>query len=440
MPPVASAVERTRENVRVPRLLMDLTPLRVSVPFRRMWLGASLSGIGTALTSVVVGLQVYELTGSTAAVGLVGVFAVVPLIVLGLYGGALVDAHDRRRVVVLTSGGLFVVAVCFAAQAAAGAADVRLLYGLVAVQNALFAVNAPARTAIVPRLIGVRLLPAANALQSLSFGISMTIGPLVAGVLVGWAGYGWAYSVEAALLLVALGTLYALPPIPPEGEVRRAGLASVVEGLQFLRTRRNIRATFVVDLAAMVLAMPRVLFPAIGATLIGGGATTVGVLTAGLAVGALGAGLFSGPLGRVRRQGRAVVVSVIGWGASVAVFGVVVHLAPGPTPSGGAAGVLWLATAAMVVAGAADSVSAVFRSTILQAATPDAMRGRLQGVFIVVVAGGPRLGDVVLGWLGGTVGEASAAVVGGLACATLVAAFAVAQRGFLAYDADHPTP
>lgn len=424
----------------MPRLLMDLTPLRVSVPYRRMWLGTSLSGIGTALTNVVVGLQVYEITGSTAAVGMVGLFAVVPLVALGLYGGALVDAHDRRRVILFTSTGLFAVSVAFAWQAAVGVGDVRVLYALVAVQNALFAVNSPARTAIVPRLVGTRLLPAANALSSLSFGVSMTIGPLLAGVLVGWAGYGWAYGVEVVLLLVALASLVALPAMPPEGEVRRAGLASVLEGLSFLRTRPNVRATFMVDLTAMVLAMPRVLFPAIGTALIGGGARTVGVLTAGIAVGALLAGLFSGPLGHIRRQGLAVVVAVVGWGLSVAAFGLVVSLSPGATPTGGATGVLWAAAGCMVLAGAADSISAIFRSTILQAATPDALRGRLQGVFIVVVAGGPRLGDLALGTLGSAAGEATAAVLGGVACAIGVVMFSLAQRGFLRYDAEHPVP
>lgn len=424
----------------MPRLLMDLTPLRVSVPYRRMWLGTSLSGIGTALTNVVVGLQVYEITGSTAAVGMVGLFAVVPLVALGLYGGALVDAHDRRRVILFTSTGLFAVSVAFAAQAAVGVGDVRVLYALVAVQNALFAVNSPARTAIVPRLVGTRLLPAANALSSLSFGVSMTIGPLLAGVLVSWAGYGWAYGVEVVLLLVALASLVALPAMPPEGEVRRAGLASVLEGLSFLRTRPNVRATFMVDLTAMVLAMPRVLFPAIGTALIGGGARTVGVLTAGIAVGSLLAGLFSGPLGHIRRQGLAVVVAVVGWGLSVAAFGLVVSLSPSPTPTGGATGVLWAAAGCMVLAGAADSISAIFRSTILQAATPDALRGRLQGVFIVVVAGGPRLGDLVLGTLGSAAGEAAAAVLGGVACAIGVVVFSLAQRGFLRYDAEDPVP
>lgn len=428
------------QNGPVPRLLMDLTPLRVSVPYRRMWLGTSLSGVGTALTNVVVGLQVYQITGSTLAVGLVGLFAVVPLVVLGLYGGALVDAHDRRRVILITSTGLCLVAAAFSTQAWLELGDVRVLYALVAVQNALAAVNAPARMAIVPRLIGTRLLPAANALSSLSFGASMTVGPLVAGVLVGWSGYGWAYSVEAVLLVVALMSLTGLPPMPPEGQVRRAGLASVLEGLSYLRTRPNVRSTFIVDLTAMVLAMPRVLFPAIGAALIGGGATTVGVLTAGIAVGSLLAGVLSGPLGQVRRQGLAVVVAVVGWGLAVVAFGLVIATAPGLGPGGAANWVLWPATACMVLAGSADTVSSIFRNTILQAATPDALRGRLQGVFIVVVAGGPRLGDLVVGAVGDAVGEASAAVLGGLACVLGVIVFALLQPGFTRYDAGHPTP
>lgn len=419
---------------------MDLTPLRVSVPYRRMWLGTSLSGIGTALTTVVVGLQVYDITGSTASVGLVGLFGLVPLVLLGLYGGAVVDAYDRRAVILLTAAGLTVVAVALTAQAFADLQDVRVLYALVAVQNGLFAINSPARTAVVPRLVGLHLLPAANALSSLSFGVAMTIGPLLAGVLVGWAGYGWAYVVEVVLLAVALASLRALPPMPPEGEVRRAGLRSVLEGLRFLKDRPTVRGTFVVDLAAMVLAMPRVLFPAIGAVLLGGGATTVGVLTAGIAVGSVLAGILSGPLGRVRRQGLAVVLAVVGWALAVVAFGVVVGLSPGPGPDGGASPALWPAAACMVLAGTADTISSIFRQTILQAATPDALRGRLQGVFIVVVAGGPRLGDLVLGTLAELTGEARAAILGGVACAVGVALFTVLQPGFRRYDARHPTP
>lgn len=425
----------------MPRLLLDLSPLEVR-PYRWMWAGSALSGIGTQLTTVAVGLQVYDLTGSTRSVGLVGLFAVVPLVLLGLYGGAVVDAHDRRRVILLTAIGLVAVAGGFAVQAWLELAEVGVLYGLVAVQNGLFALSSPARTAVVPRLIPPALLPAANALSSLAFGVAMTIGPLLAGVLVARWGYGWAYTIEVVLLLVALLSLAALPPMPPEGPVRRAGLTSVLEGLTFLGSRPNVRMTFLVDLAAMVLAMPRVLFPAIGAAFLGGGATTVGLLVAGIAVGSILAGLLSGPLGHVHRQGRAVVGSVVGWGLAVAAFGLVVATA-GRHAAGQdvrPSGLLWAAVGCMVVAGAADTVSSVFRQTILQAATPDALRGRLQGIFIVVVAGGPRLGDLLLGAVADASSEVVAAVGGGLACVALALGLAALQPGFLRYDARTPTP
>jgi ENTS family enterobactin (siderophore) exporter len=405
-----------------------------------MWVGVSLSGIGTQLTTVAVGLQVYDLTGSTFRVGLVGLFAVVPLISLGLYGGSIVDAHDRRKVVLVTSTGLLVVAAGFATQAWLEVGDVWLLYGLVAVQSGFFAVNTPARTSVIPRLLPPHLLPAANALSGLSSGVGFTLGPLLAGLLVGWWGYGGAYTAQVLLLAVALVTLFALPPLPPEGTVRRAGLGSVLEGLRYLRTRPNLRMTFFVDLAAMVLAMPRVLFPAIGAAVIGGGPTTVGLLVAGIAAGSTLAGLLSGPLGHVRRQGLAVLLAVVGWGLAITGFGVVVAVSPGPAASGAAHWSLWPAVGCLVLAGAADAVSAVFRMTILQAATPDHMRGRLQGVFIVVVAGGPHLGDLVLGTAAQVGGEAPAAVAGGLACVVVVAALGFGQPRFARYDAREPTP
>lgn len=432
-------------DVAVRRLLLDLAPLRESVPFRRMWLGTSLSGVGTQLTGFAVLLQVYEVGGSTGDAALVGVFAVVPLVVFGLYGGAIVDAFDRRTVVVTTQVGIAAVAAVLTAASWAGVVELWLLYALVAAQNALFAVNAPARSAIVPRLVGPRLLPAANALGSLSFGVALVLGPLAAGALVGTVGYTWAYGIELVLLLGAIASLVALPAMPPlavDGQTGRprVGLGSVVEGLRYLGTRPNVRMTFLVDLCAMVLAMPRVLFPAIGLVLVGGGEVTAGLLVAGIAVGTILGGLFSGPLGRVRHQGRVVVGCVVAWGLAIALFGVLVGLSPGPTPAGGASWVLWPAVAVLAIAGAADTVSSVFRSTILQAATPDAMRGRLQGVFIVVVAGGPQLGTLLLGRTAVVTGEAAAATAGGLACVAAVLALTASQRGFLAYDARRPAP
>ncbi|MDK1326892.1 MFS transporter [Arthrobacter sp. zg-Y1143] len=423
----------------MPRLLADLTPLRESPEYRRLWAGTALSAVGTQLTLVAVSLEVYALTESSFYVGLLGLVGLVPLVLAGLYGGSVVDAYDRRKVALVSSLLLWGSTIGIAAQAWAGVGNVWLLYFLVAVNAGAGGLNQPARSAIIPRLVRPELLPAANALSMITFGLAMTAGPLLAGVLVARVGYGWTYTIDVVTFTAAMWALYRLPPMPPVGEVQKAGLKSVLEGFRFLGTRPNIRMTFVVDLCAMVFSQPRALLPAIGALALGGGATTVGVLLAATAVGAFLAGLFSGPLGLVRRQGLAVLWSVAAWALSVSAFGAVVVLAghnDGAVPS------RWLipAAAAMACAGIADSISSVFRSTILQAATPDAMRGRLQGVFVVVVAGGPRLGDLVAGVDASFLGEGWAAVLGGLICLALVGVLARTQPRFARYDALHPEP
>jgi MFS family permease len=370
-------------------------------------------------------------------VGLLGLFALVPLVVLGLYGGAIVDAHDRRTVALVSSSALWAVSLATAAQAWLELNAVWVLYALTACHSAAYAVNTPARSAIVPRLVPARLLPAANALQTATFPVGFTVGPVLAGVLVGSGGYGVAYSVDVVTYTAALWAVLRLPSVPPEGQVRRAGFASVLEGLRFLRTQRNVRMTFVVDVLAMVTAFPRALLPAVAIVVLGGGATTVGLLSAAMAVGAGLAGVLSGPLGHVHRQGLAVVWAIVAWGTSIAAFGCVVLLASATGPGRWA---LPAALLCLVLGGASDAVSAVFRTTILQTATPDALRGRLQGVFIVVVAGGPRVGDLVTGGTGQLVGEGTAALAGGLVCAGGVLLLARRQPRFLRYDARRPEP
>ncbi|MFE4836915.1 MFS transporter [Arthrobacter sp. NPDC056691] len=421
------------------KLLADITPLRESPDFRRLWLGSALSNVGSQLTLVAVGLEVYRLTQDSLYVGLLSIFALVPLVLGGLLGGSIADSHDRRTVALLSSAVLWVTTGGLALQAWLEVGNVWLLYALVAVQSGAQAINQPARSAIIPALLRKELLPAANALNMVTFGLGMTAGPLFAGVLVASVGFGWTYTLDVVSFVFAFWALLKLPPMPPGEAAGRAGMRSVAEGFRFLGTRPNLRMTFILDLIAMILAQPRALLPAIGALMIGGGETTVGILLAAVAVGAFLAGLFSGPLGAVRRQGTAVVWSVMGWGASFSAFGLVVVLA-GRSGSGGVT--FWLIPAALccALAGIADSVSAVFRTTILQAATPDHLRGRLQGVFIVVVAGGPRLGDMLAG--GGTkiLSEGWVLLLGGILC--IVVAWMVArwQSGFLKYDARNPVP
>ena len=427
-------------------LLLDLTPLRTSPPFRRLLIGLGVSNLGSQLTVVAVGLQVYAITGSTLSVGVLGICALVPLVALGLYGGALVDAHDRRRVALLSSLGLWVVTIALAVQAWLHLDSVLLLYALVAVQSAGFAINNPARTSIIPRLVEARLLPAANVLTTIETNVALTVGPLLGALLVAVWDFGPAYTIDALLFTFALWALWRLPDLPPlaadgsTGASSRRGLASIVEGLHYLATRPNVRMTFVVDLIAMVLAMPRVLFPAVGVVFLGGGATTTGLLSAAYAAGAVLAGVFSGGLVALRWQGRIITGSILAFGASVAAFGVVLVVVGPGRPADVLVVALVLAMLFLALAGGSDAISSVFRQTILQSATPDQMRGRLQGVFIVVVAGGPRLGDLALGAGSSWVGEGWAAVLGGVACMLLLSLVVGVQRRFLRYDALDPTP
>ena len=423
-------------------LLLDLTPLRVNREYRRLYTGFTFSNIGSQMATVTIGLQVYALTGSTAAVGLVGLFALVPLVGLGLYGGSLADHHDRRLVAMAAQGVSWATSILCALQAFLGNTNVWVLYALVALWNGAFAVASPSRSSIYPRILETRLLPAANALSVFAMNASLTVGPLLAGVFVDWGGFRTAYAVDAVITTAALWGLWRLQALPPEPHddataATRPGLRSVLDGFRFLATRPNVRMTFIADIAAMLLAQPRVLFPAAGAVIFGGGAKTVGALSAAAAVGGIIAMAFSGRLGHVRRQGLAILVSIVGWGFAIAGFGVAL-LASGDVLSQKEA--LWAGLACMAVAGASDSVSAVFRTTILQAATPDRLRGRLQGVFIVVVAGGPRLGELVGGLATSVLGERWTAVVGGLLCVVAIGVLARLQPGFLRYDSHHPTP
>jgi hypothetical protein len=410
---------------RLGRLAVDITPLRASPEFRRVWIASGVSFTGTQLTAVAVGIQVFDLTGSSAAVGLVGLAALVPLVGLGLVGGALADSFDRRRLALVTSSGLAVLSLALVAQAALDLRSVLLLYGLVAVQSALFAIDHPARSTFPPRLLPTELLPAANALTWITSGFGATVGPLLAGLLVAGPGYTAAYAVDVLTFVAPLYSLLRLRPMPPQRTAESAGRASVREGLRLLRSAPVLLWTFGADLLAMVFGMPRAVFPELADGVLGGGATTVGVLNASLAAGTMLAAVLSGPTGRVHRQGLGVLLAIGAWGASIVVFGL--------------SGVLWLACLALAAAGAADTVSAVWRQSVLQAATPDEYRGRLGGVFIVVVAGGPRLGDVRVGGAAALLGPGVAVVGGGLAILGGTALLGALVPRLLRYDSRRPT-
>jgi len=419
----------------VARLLADLTPLRVSAPYRRLWAALGISNIGQQMAAVAVGLQVWDITESSFMVGLVGLASLIPLVGFGLYGGSLSDAFDRRTVGFLSAVGLWATSALLLLQSLAGWSNVWVLYLVVGASSAFFAIGNPARQAIIPRLIEPDLLPSANALGMMTWNLGFALGPVLGGVLVAATGtVTTAYAVDAVAFGIVAWAMFRLPKLPPivvEGAERpRAGWASVREGFAFLRGKRNLQMTFYQDIVAMVFGMPRALFPAIAAQWYGGTtadiALVLGLLSAAPAAGALMSGVLSGWLMRVRWQGRAIVISIVVWGLAIATFGVV--------------RTLWIALILLALAGAADNVSAVFRTTILQAATPDEYRGRLQGVFTVVVAGGPRLGDVEAGAVAAVGGETVSVISGGLICVAGAVGLAAKFPGFLRYDARHPVP
>ncbi|MFI6447776.1 MFS transporter [Kitasatospora sp. NPDC050543] len=402
----------------------DLSPLRENADYRRIWFGQAVSSIGQQMTAVAVSVQVYDLTGSSFATGLVGLCSLFPLIAFGLYGGAIADSVDRRRLGLIGSGGLAVVSAVLASQALIGLGQVLVLYAAVAVQAGFFAVSSPARSAMIPRLVPGHQLPAANALNTVSMNLGLTVGPMFGGVLIGAYGAQSAYLLDTLAFSATLYAMWRLPSMRPLGEGK--GRASVLDGLRFLREQPNLRTSFLADLAAMIFGMPRALFPAIAVGFFGGDARTVGLLVSAPAVGALIGALFSGWITRVHRHGAAVLAAVTAWGLSIAAFGLVRHL--------------WLGLLLLAVAGCADTVSMIFRNTMMQVAAPDEMRGRLQGIFIVVVAGGPRLGDFESGAVASLASPAASVVSGGLACVAAVLLLAARRPAFLRYDARHPTP
>jgi MFS family permease len=408
----------------------DTRPLS-SEHFRRLWVANIVTVIGAQLTVVAVPAQIYEITGSSAYVGLTGLFGLVPLVVFGLYGGALADVMDRRTLLVITTCGLILTSAAFWLQAALGLGNVWLLLGLFAVQQAFFAVNQPTRSAILPKLVPLDQLPAANSLNMTVFQAGGIAGPLVGGALIPVLGYSWLYLVDTVTLLATLIAVVKLPSLRVESPTGPAGWRSVVDGFRYLRGHPVLLTSFLVDIIAMVFGMPRALFPEAAHVDFGGpesGGLAFALLFAAIPAGAVIGGVFSGWVSRVRRQGLAVIVAIIVWGLAMVGFGVAIGLADGNAGVFLAAAVLML-----VIGGAADMASAAFRVSMLQASASDHVRGRLQGIFIVVVAGGPRVADTAHGAAAALVGTAAAAAGGGALVVVLVVVVALAVPAFVRY-------
>ena len=389
---------------------MDLTPLKVSRDYRALIGGQLVSTLGTQLTAVAVPFQVYEMTRSSLDVGLVSLAQLVPLIIGSLWGGVLVDAMDRRKLLVIEE----LLAAFLTAGLAVNADLLHSLWPLFvfpAATAALGGIDSSARNAMIPGMVGLRLVPASNALFQSLFQMGSIVGPAVAGLLLAGAGIKVVFWLNVVSFLVSVLAVSFISPQPPQGETVRPGLRSILDGFRFVRHSQQVQGAYLIDVNAMVFGLPRALFPALAITTFGGGAATVGLLYAAPGVGALIGAVTTGWVGRIRRQGLAVTIAVIVWGAAITGFGLVPWL--------------WAALPLLAVAGWADVISAVFRNTIIQFAGPDGMRGRLMGVQMAVVAGGPRLGDLEAGAVAEAFGNTASIVSGGLAC--IIGALLVAR-------------
>jgi MFS family permease len=412
---------------RVRGALADTRPLR-TLDFRRLWGAGVITVIGAQLTVVAVPLQIYNLTQSSTYVGLTGVFGLVPLIVFGLWGGAIADAMDRRILLLASGAGISLMSLVLWVVAASGFGSVWLVLTAFAVQQALLAINQPLRTAVLPRLLPATELPAANALNMTVFQFGAIAGPVLAGALVPLIGLSTLYLIDSIGLLASLWATWKLPPLPPEaapdGARRTAGLRDVVAGFRYVATQKILLVSFLADTIAMSLGMPRAVFPEMAERTFHdppGGGIALGLLYASIAVGAVAGGLFSGWLHRISRQGVAVTVAVCVWGLGVTAFGLL-HT-------------LWLAVLCLAVAGAADLVSSVFRATMLQVVATDEMRGRMQGVYMVVVAGGPRVADMWHGLAADAIGTGAASTAGGIGVVVCTVGLVVLLPAFWRYRA-----
>jgi MFS family permease len=387
---------------RLGRVVVDISPLRYFPAYRRLWLGQSVNIIGSQVTRVALPYQVYVLTHSTLAIAGLTLVQLVPLLLFSLGGGSLADVVDRRRLLLVTQAALALSSLALAI-VSLGTPDLVLLFAIAFVASAFGSIDQPTRASSTPRLVPAHRLPAAIALGQLSYNAGSVIGPAVGGLILAGAGVSGAYTLDVVTYGVSIVAILGLPSIPPVVAGRRAGLAAIRESLAFVRSRRTILSTFAIDLNAMIFGMPTALFPALALDVFHAGPVGVGLLNAAPAAGAFVAVFLSGIVTRLRRIGRGIIVAVVVWGASIALFGLSTFSFP-------------LALLFLGIAGAADVLSAVLRSTLVQLTTPDDLRGRVSAIHILVVTSGPRIGDIEAAAVASVVGAQLSAISGGVLC------------------------
>jgi len=413
---------------RVRGFAIDVSPLRASRDFRLLWTGELVSQIGSQFTVVALLVQVYDLTHSSAAVGLIGAVQLVPMVLVSMGFGPQIDRRDRRRLLIGAEFGLMAASTVLFVGALHGHPPLALVYGAAALNAAFVSVSMPTRAAMTPKLVPPEMLAQSAALNQVMFNGAGVVGPALGGLVIGAAGLSCAYGIDVASYLAALTgafLLHSQRPAPSEAAEDDVGFAAVFSGLRYVRGKRVLQSTFTVDIVAMVFGMPRVLFPVLADKQFHRGPEAVGWLLSAVALGAVLAALSSGWIGRVRRLGLAILLAVVVWGAAITAFGLV-----------GAN--LGLALVLLAIAGGADVISAVFRNTLQQLVVPDGLRGRLASLNIFVVTGGPRLGDLEGGLVASAFTPTVSVVSGGLLCLAGVAAIATTVPRFARWRVGDP--
>jgi MFS family permease len=402
------------------RIAVDVTPLRESPAFRRLWLGQTVAYIAWRMLPVLVSVQMFDITGSSLAVGILAIAQFVPLVTLTIYGGALADAHDRRRILIWSLLGVIATTGVFVVVSAANTQSAVLIFVITLLSWSSFSLGAGAVRSVTPRLVPLEQLPAAAALIGLYNNLGLVVGPAVAGVLIAWVGLTWTYGVAFVGMVVSLALIFGMPAVPPAHDAERVTMGSIVDGFRYLGRQHVVLGFFIIDSIAMIFGMPASLFPQMAQEIFMRPAS-VGFLFAAPAAGAFAASLISGWVMGVNRQGAAIIAAASGWGIAIAAFGFT--------------STLWIALALLAIAGAFDQISAIFRSTIVLTVTPDHMRGRLGGIEFAQVASTPALGNLEAGAIASLTSVRFSIVFGGIACVVGTLICAAIFPALVRYDA-----
>ncbi|MEU6259817.1 MFS transporter [Streptomyces sp. NPDC047043] len=403
---------------RLRALLPGLAPWRASADFRRLWVSGTISNFGSFLTFVALPVQLKELTGSAAAVGAIGAVELLPLVVFGLYGGALADALDKRKLIVWTEAGQGLLSAVLLLNALLPSPAVWPLYVVAALSSALVSVQRPALDSLFPRIVAHEHLPAAASLNSLRWTVGGVAGPAVAGVVVAYAGLGWAYGADLLTFVVSVVLVVRIAASPAAHEAAKPSLRAIAEGARYAWDRKELLGTYAVDLAAMFLAMPLAVLPFLADELDAN--WSLGLMYAAVPFGSLLISLTSGWTSRVHRHGRMVVVSAALWGLAIAAAGVVANV--------------WLVLLFLTVAGGCDMVSGIFRGAMWNQTIPDELRGRLAGIELLSYSVGPTVGQVRSGGFAAWWGVRASVWSGGLLCAGAVGLLALCLPRLMTYD------